>query len=63
MPTPAITPRLMRTKQAAQYLSVDRSTLHRLRVAGSIPAITHLKYVLFDVEDLSTWIDQNKVGA
>ena len=58
-----ITPRLLRTKQAAQFLSVDRSTVHRLRVSGEIPAITHLKYVLFDVQDLSAWIERNKVGA
>jgi excisionase family DNA binding protein len=55
-----VAPRLLRTRQAAQYLSIDRSTLHRLRVSGAIPAITSLKYVLFDVDDLSAWIARNK---
>lgn len=55
-----VAPRLLRTEQAAQYLSVDRSTVHRLRVARELPALTHLKFVLFDVRDLDAYIDRHK---
>jgi excisionase family DNA binding protein len=64
MPTAdAVLPRLISTVQAAKYLSVNRSTVHRLRVAGQLPAITHWKHVRFDVRDLDSWIERNKVSA
>jgi excisionase family DNA binding protein len=59
----AISPRLVSTLQAAKYLSVNRSTVHRLRVAGELPAITHWKHVRFDVHDLDNWIERSKVTA
>ena len=63
MPAFVVSPRLIPTIEAARYLSVNRSTVHRLRVAGELPAIRYFKHIRFDVRDLDAWIDRQKVTA
>lgn len=58
--TVSVSPRLLRTPDAARYIGVHRSTLHREAVAGRIRPITKFKYWLFDVSDLDTFIENLK---
>jgi excisionase family DNA binding protein len=62
---PAPTPvrrRLLRTKQAAEYLSCSPWTLRRLTQEGRIPVVqaTPESPFTFDVHDLDRFIEQHK---
>ena len=51
-------PRLMRTRQAATYCGLAKSTLEKLRVSGGGPQfIRHGRTVYYSVADLDEWVD------
>ena len=52
--------RYLRTPAAAGYLSIGRSTLERMRVAGTGPPWRRLgsKIVVYSIDDLDTWAGQ-----
>lgn len=60
-PTP-INQRLLRTKQAAAYLSISQWKLRRLTQDGRLPYVQDCEGApfLFDVRDLDMYIDKNK---
>jgi hypothetical protein len=57
------TRRLLRLKDAAQYLALAPQSLRRLVQAGELPVITlaegHAPWLL-DVRDLDGWIERTK---
>ena len=57
-----ISPRLLKTKQAAEYLSVSAWKLRNLVQAGEIPCILGdgTSPWLFDRQDLDNWIEERK---
>jgi len=54
--------RLLRLKQAAEYLSMSPGKLRALIQAGEIPVVKYGKNApwLIDVRDLDHWIERNK---
>jgi hypothetical protein len=57
-------PRLLKTKQAAAYISVSAKRLRSLARAGGIPIIVlgdNTAPWLFDIRDLDRWIEASKV--
>jgi predicted DNA-binding transcriptional regulator AlpA len=49
------------TPQAAEYLGLGKSTLDKLRVAGSGPAFIKIgKRVVYDPADLDAWFAAHK---
>lgn len=60
-PTP-LRQRLLRTKEAAAYLSISQWKLRRLTQDGRLPYVQDCdgSPFLFDVRDLDVYIDQNK---
>jgi hypothetical protein len=59
----AITPRMLKTKQAAHYLNVSAWKLRNIVQAGEIACIigdgTSSPW-LFDIRDLDDWIERSK---
>ena len=57
MPNPSI----VRTKQAAEYLSLSPSTLEKMRVRGDGPAFVRLgaRAVGYRLDDLERWAERN----
>jgi len=55
--------RLLSTKEAAEYLHADPSTVRRLYYAGSLPAVNCFKHLRFDLADLDKFIAANKDGG
>ena len=55
--------RLLKTKDAALYLSVSASTIRRLYYEGTLPAIDHFKSLRFDIRDLDKFVETYKGGA
>jgi excisionase family DNA binding protein len=53
--------RLLTTTQAARYMNLHRSTIHRLIVAGAIPHIRTFKSFRIDKQDLDAFIESQKV--
>lgn len=55
-------PRLLRTKAAAQYLSLSAWKLQALIQAGELPVIKYGENTphLVDVRDLDSWIERHK---
>jgi hypothetical protein len=58
----AITPRILKTKQAANYLAVSAWKLRNLVQAAEIACIISEGTApwLFDIRDLDDWIERNK---
>ena len=58
--------RLLRTRQAAVYLSMSERTLWSLTNCGEIRSVRfgagHRQSVRFDVSDLDQWIENHKGG-
>jgi excisionase family DNA binding protein len=57
-----INSRALKTKQAAQYLSISAWKLRNLVQGGEIPCILGggTSPWLFDIRDLNNWIERNK---
>ena len=62
---PTLTRRLLRTKQAAAYLSMSEWKLRRLIQDGILPVVQDHEYgpFLLDVRDLDAYIEGNKHHA
>lgn len=60
--TPALTRRLLKTKPAADYLSLSAWKLRALVAAGELPVVQAdaSSPWLFDVRDLDQWADEHK---
>jgi excisionase family DNA binding protein len=56
--------RLLRLKQAAEYLSMSTGKLRALIQAGEIPIVKYGENApwLIDVRDLNSWIERNKTS-
>jgi len=61
----AIAPRLLRLKDAAEYLSMGTKALRQLLHSGKLPYVQLEKNrpFLVDRRDLDNFIDRHKVGA
>jgi excisionase family DNA binding protein len=58
-PTPAVAPRTLRTKEAAEYAGVSEWTLRQLVHAGKIVFLPG-KYWRFKTTDLDKWIEAGR---
>jgi excisionase family DNA binding protein len=64
MSTPFAGARLLTTNEAAAYLRVNRSTVRRLVLNGSLPCLTRsFKSWRIDRQDLDAFIEREKVVA
>lgn len=54
--------RILRTRQAADYVGLSSSTLEKMRLSGDGPRFVRLggRAVGYDVEDLNAWLDSQK---
>lgn len=53
--------RLLKTKEAAEYLGLSVRTLENWRYQGRGPALTHLdRAIRYDIRDLDAWIEDHK---
>jgi excisionase family DNA binding protein len=57
--------RLVRTREAAEYLAVSKTKIREMAWAGAIPFIQEKEnaLMLFDIGDLDRWIETNKEGV
>ena len=58
--------RLLRTKDAAKYLSMSPWTLRRMVERGELPFISsgdNSSAWRFDIRDLDRWIEQHRIGG
>jgi excisionase family DNA binding protein len=57
-----ITPRVLKTRQAAQYLSISAWKLRNLVQTGEVACIMSdgTSPWLFDIHDLNDWIERHK---
>jgi hypothetical protein len=61
MTAPDLPKRRLRTKAAADYLSLSQSTLEKKRVTGDGPVHAALgRVVVYDVEDLDAYVESRK---
>jgi len=61
--SPSLPPkrRMMRTKEAAAYTGLAKSTLEKLRVyGGGCPYIRVGRVVLYDPDELDTWLHSHR---
>jgi excisionase family DNA binding protein len=58
----AITPRVLKTRQAARYLAISAWKLRNIVQAGEIACIISdgTSPWLFDIHDLNDWIERHK---
>jgi len=60
----ALPPRYLRTKEAAEFLSLSSRTLEKHRTYGTGPAYRKLGgRVVYAVEDLTAWADSGAVTS
>lgn len=60
----ALPPRFLRTKEAADFLSLSARTLEKHRTYGTGPAYRKLGgRVVYSVDDLETWADRGAVTS
>lgn len=61
MTAPDLPKRRLRTKAAADYLGLSKSTLEKKRVTGDGPVHAALgRVVVYDVEDLDEYVEERK---
>ena len=61
---PTIPPRFLRTKEAAEFLSLSARTLEKHRTYGTGPAFRKLGgRVVYAVDDLEAWADRGAVTS
>lgn len=60
--TPFPRRRLLRVKEAAEYLGMSKSKVRQLAWTGQVPFIQECPnaLVLFDIADLDRWIESHK---
>lgn len=59
------TRRVLRTRDAAEYLGLAASTLEKLRLADGGPRFIRLggRAVGYDLRDLDAWLDEQRDGS
>ena len=57
-----VRPRLLTVEQAAVYLGRTERAIYALKSRGAFPSVQADGRIQFDVQDLDTWITQNKVS-
>lgn len=61
---PTIPPRFLRTKEAAEFLSLSARTLEKHRTYGTGPAFRKLGgRVVYAIDDLEAWADRGAVTS
>jgi excisionase family DNA binding protein len=63
--SPVITPRLLRTKDAARYLGMSAWALRQEVSRGELPFISsgeHTSSWKFDSRDLDAWVERHRVN-
>ena len=61
---PNIPPRFLRTKEAAEFLSLSARTLEKHRTYGTGPAFRKLGgRVVYAIDDLEAWADRGAVTS
>jgi hypothetical protein len=61
---PSIPPRFLRTKEAAEFLSLSARTLEKHRTYGTGPAFRTLGgRVVYAIDDLEAWADRGAVTS
>lgn len=61
---PSIPPRFLRTKEAAEFLSLSARTLEKHRTYGTGPAFRKLGgRVVYAIDDLESWADRGAVTS
>lgn len=63
MGSPALTPRLLTVRAAAEYMSTTVWTVRNLIWRGELSHLKPGKAILIDRNDLDAWIARNKIGA
>ncbi|MCU1336356.1 MAG: Helix-turn-helix domain [Bryobacterales bacterium] len=53
--------RLLSVKEAATYLSLSERELYNMMANHQLRAVRHGRRTMFDIRDLDTWIERNKV--
>ena len=56
----AVRPRLLNVEQAATYLGRSSKAVRHLIASHTLPVVKTDGRVLLDIQDLDTWIAQNK---
>jgi len=58
-------PRILRQKDAAEYIALKESTLEKLRCSGGGPRFVKLgaRAIGYDIADLDLWIEERKRGS
>lgn len=52
------------TAEAANYLSLGKSTLEKFRIVGGGPKVIKIgKRVIYDPDDLDAWLEQHKQAS
>ena len=54
--------KIFRTRQAAEYLGLSKSTLDKMRVQGDGPVFVRLggRAIGYDLDDLNAWIEAQR---
>jgi predicted DNA-binding transcriptional regulator AlpA len=61
---PIVPPRFLRTKEAAEFLSLSARTLEKHRTYGTGPAYRKLGgRVVYAIDDLESWADRGAVTS
>ena len=55
--------KLIGVEEVAELTSIPESTIRRMVTKGRIPCVRLGKHVRFDPEDISAWVERNKVGG
>lgn len=57
-----MTRKILRTREAAEYVGLAASTLEKLRCYGGGPRFVHLagRAIGYDLADLDTWLDEQR---
>lgn len=58
--SPSIAARLLRSADAANYLSISERTLWSLKTSGAIRSVQIGRSVRYDIRDLDGWIDEQR---
>jgi len=59
---PGAKQRLLKPRDAAQYLGVCEKTLYNMTKRGSLPSVREGRLVRFDIADLEQWIERRKTS-
>jgi excisionase family DNA binding protein len=52
--------RLLSIEEGAVYLSLSKREVYNMIATGDLPAVTHGRRKMIDIQDLNQWIARNK---